>query len=52
LTGTMTIWFKTPQESAIASGGKALTVHSPAGVRPRVDTIDLLRMCNSLRRFH
>jgi|GraSoiStandDraft_30_1057271.scaffolds.fasta_scaffold472595_1 uncharacterized membrane protein len=38
----MTIWFKTPQESTIASGGKALVVHSPAGVRPRVDSIDLL----------
>jgi uncharacterized membrane protein len=39
----MTIWFKTPQESAIASGGKTLAVRSPAGVRPRVDSIDLLR---------
>jgi uncharacterized membrane protein len=39
----MIIWFKTPQESAIASGGKTLAVRSPAGVRPRVDSIDLLR---------
>jgi uncharacterized membrane protein len=38
----MTIWFKTPEASAIASG-KALTVPSLAAVRPRVDSIDLLR---------
>jgi uncharacterized membrane protein len=39
----MTIWFKTPEGSAIASGGKALAVPSLAAVRPRVDSIDLLR---------
>jgi uncharacterized membrane protein len=39
----MTIWFKTPEGSAIASGGKALGLRSPAAVRPRVDSIDLLR---------
>jgi uncharacterized membrane protein len=39
----MTIWFKTPERSAIASGNKALVVSSLGAVRPRIDSIDLLR---------
>jgi uncharacterized membrane protein len=39
----MSIWFKTHEASTIASGNKALGVCSLPAVRPRVDSIDLLR---------
>ena len=37
----MTIWFKTAELPAIVTGGEAPAV--PSAVRPRVDSIDLLR---------